>query len=367
MRGPSFRRHSARSRPRNLLIVLSVVGLLAAGAAPDSGPAFRILSQTELPADLQRAVDVRWASDQSLYFALQGHGVVEAPLAAGRGAVKEMIPGKDRPGGLWNAYRVAASSDYLVATPPLFEVAWRSARPGGDPGLVEAPFEYVQAIDVQARKLAIVGVRSDEKRTFAPDGAIGWTGSLDKRLSDLRPILFSALGRGAGSRLNCGALGLAAVRFLADGEVLMIPGVQPGAEWFDAGGKPVRGWDTAALGIDTDCSSLTPQQVAKLAANYALRLDWINLRRTVDSVLPLSQGAGVLIRTASKSATHWELKILHRDGSWTTSQVPLEGESPFAHVRGDVRAGRLVLLLYEDRVASRPKAQGRLITAQLGG
>jgi hypothetical protein len=367
MRDLSFRRQGALSRRRSVMVILPVVGLLAAGAAPDSGPAFRILSQTELPAELQRAVDVRWASDQSLYFALQGHGVVEAPVVAGRGAVKEMIPGKDQPGGLWNAYRVAASGDYLVATAPLFEVAWRSARPGDDPGLVEAPFEYVQAIDVQARKLAIVGVRSDEKRNFAPDGAIGWTGSLGKRLSDLKPILFSATGRGATGMLNCGALGLAAVRFLTDGEVVMIPGVQPGVEWFDGGGKPVRGWDTATLGIDTDCSSLTPQLVAKLAANYPLRLDWINLRRTVDSILPLPQGAGVLVRTASKSATHWELKILHRDGTWTTSQVPLQGESPFAHLRGDVRAGRLVLLLYEDRVSSRPKAQGRLITAQLGG
>jgi hypothetical protein len=232
---------------------------------------------------------------------------------------------------------------------------------------VQAPFEYVQAIDVEARQLALVGVRADEARNFAPDGAIGWIGSLDKRLGDLKPILFSATGPGAASMLNCGALGLAAVRFLSGGEVLMIPGVQPGAEWFDAGGKPVRAWDTAALGIDTDCASLTHAMAAKLAVNYPLRLEWVNSRRTVDSILPLPQGAGALIRNAANGATHWELKILHRDGSWTTSQVPLQGESVFAHLRGDVRAGRLALLLYEDKLPSRPKAKSRLITATLGG
>ncbi len=339
------------------------------------GPAIRILSQTELPDELHAAIDLRWASGHSVYVALGGGGVVEASLPAGGGGgarsdtaggigvLQQVIPGKSKPGGVFLASRLAASSEYLVTAAPAFQVAWRRL---GQSGVLSEAFEFVQGIDVRGDRLAVVGVRADEQRRFAPDGAIGWLGSLDRRLSDLRPIAFSSTGPGARAMVNCGSFGLGAARFLADGSLLVIPGVQPGAELFDGGGRPVRAWDTAVLGIDTDCATLTAQQTARLAADYPQRLAWLNQRRTVDAILPLGEDAGVVVRSAGKDATHWELKILHRDGSWTASRVPLAGASAFAHLRGDVRDGRLVLLLYEDGRGFRPVARQRLVMAAIG-
>jgi hypothetical protein len=344
-------------------------------ATPRPGPATRILSQTELPDGLHAAMDLRWASGHSVYIALGSGGVVEASLpsgaatAAGSGAggaigvLRQVIAGKDRPGGVFLASRLAASSDYLVAAAPVFQVAWRRLDQSS---VLEEAFEFVQGVDVRGDRLAVVGVRSDEKRHFAPDGAIGWLGSLARRLSDLQPIVFSATGPGARAMLNCGSFGLGAARFLADGSLLVIPGVQPGAELFDPAGKPVRAWDTTVLGIDTDCAALTAQQTARLAGDYPQRLAWLNQRRTVDSILPLPEGAGVLVRTADRDTTRWELKILHRDGSWTASPVPLTGASAFAHLRGDARDGRLVLLLYEDGRGFRTVARQRLVLAAIG-
>jgi hypothetical protein len=339
----------------------SVAGGAGATVPPAAGPRFVLQSQAEIPEELHAAVDVRWAGDRSIYLALGGGGVAEAPLVAGHGEIKHLIP--RHAGGLAPIFRVAASGSYLVAAPTVFAVAWRRLN---DETLIEEAFEYVQGVDVRDRQLAILGVRADEKRNFATDGAIGWIGSLDKRLADLRAIAFASTGRGAKAMLNCGSYGLGAVRYLPDGSLLMIPGVQPGAELFDAGGKPVRAWDTGALGIDTDCGSLTPTQEARLAAHYDERLTWLNRRRTVDSILPLPEGAGVLIRTVDGSATQWQLKILHSDGAWSTVEVPLQGASAFAHLRGDARGDQLVLLLYEQGWGIRKVAKSRLITATLG-
>ena len=40
------------------------------------------------------------------------------------------------------------------------------------------------------------------------------------------------------------------------------------------------------------------------------------------------------------------LKVLHPDGSVAASDVPVKGQNLFAHLKGDFRQGRLVLLLW---------------------
>jgi hypothetical protein len=345
-----------------ILLAGSANGKAATGVVPVSTPAFVVQSQTEIPADLHAAVDIRWASDKTVYLALSGAGVVEAPLMAGQTAAKEVIAGKRKVGGLFLAYHVAASNDYLAAAPPIYLVSWRRLN---DPTRREEPFEYVQAIDVREHRLAILGVRSDEQRNFSPDGAIGWVGSLDNKLADLKPIAFSATGPGATAAMACSPMGLGALRFLADGSLLVIPGTQAGVTLLDPHGKPLRAWDTATLGIDTDCANVTPEQHRRMSTHISERLDWLNQRRTVDSILPLPQGVGVLVRIPEKAATHWELKLLRLDGTWAAVSVPLRGESAYAHLRADARGGRIVLLLYEEGWGIRPVAKTRLITAAL--
>ncbi len=361
-----WRRTRTNALAWSLLVALALGVAGTANGATSPAPTFQVLSQVVLPAQLKAAMDVRWASSDSLYFALGSKGVVQAPLAATRGSdqiptVREMIAGRSKPGGLWLTYHVAASSDYLVAAPPAFELAWRSLR---EPALVEQSFEYVHGIDARGKQVAVVGLRSDEKRNFSPDGAIAWIGSLDQGLADLRPIVFSATGPGATSMLACGSFGLGAVRFLADGTLLVVAGVQPGASLFNATGQLIRTWDTTALGIDTDCGSLTNAQAAKLGVDYRQRVAWLDMRRTVDAILPLQQGAGLVIRTVENHITRWDLRILHPDGTWATLPLPLRGVSTWSHLRGDVRDGKLVLLLYEDSGMGRPDfAQPQVITA----
>ena len=66
----------------------------------------------------------------------------------------------------------------------------------------------------------------------------------------------------------------------------------------------------------------------------------------MDDVLPLAAGPGLLIRSVQKGEVRWTLKVLHPDGSLSIYDVPVHAQNAFSHLKGDVRQGRLVLLLW---------------------
>jgi hypothetical protein len=337
----------------------------AAPPAPQAPPAaagLRILSDATLPAALARACDVRWASDQSVYLGLGVDGAVEVSLRAAAAAPRELIPGGSKAGGFSATHRIAASARYLVAAGPALWLTWRRID---DPVRFDAALEAIQAIDVRDAQLAVVGARRDDQGKFATDGAIAWIGSLDRQLADLKPLLYDAGGSGAPTMNRCIGAELSAIRFLADGSLFVLPGIQPGASLFDRQGKLVRTWDTAALGVDADCTALTEEMASHLAASYERRQLWTNQRRLVDAVLPLAAGPGLLVRTADKGRTRWDLKLLRRDGAVVTVTVPVEGSSEFFALAGDVRAGKIVLLLHEKALRGRERHPPHVLEASL--
>jgi len=336
----------------------------AATAAP--GPSLHILSDLVLgESPLRYAVDVRWASDHSIYLALRKSGVVEYSLD-GKKQPQPMIPGDKAPGGFWLSYHLAVSPQYLVDGSPLFALTW---RPLASSARKEAAFEGIDDVDVHGSRVAVVGVRRDAKGKFAPDGAIAWTGSLDKDLTDLKPLLFDAGGPGAPSANNCGILMLGATRFMADGSLVVVPGVQPGIYHYDPQGKLVQTLDTVKLGVDTDCAGVGKDLAAAMKHKYPPRLAWVNARRIVDDVLPLPAGPGLLIRSVQQGKVRWVLKVLHPDGSVALYDVPVHAQTPFAHLKGDFRQNRLVLLCWENAEDGHPDdaPPPHLLTASLPG
>jgi hypothetical protein len=316
----------------------------ASGVSSRSAPALHILSDTTLGEPLNYAVDVRWASDESVYLALKKRGVVEYKLDGKGTPLKQMIPGQKEPGGFWLSYHVAASPRYLVAGAPLFALTW---RPLDSAVRKEESFEGIDDVDLQGDKVALIGVRRDSNHRFAPDGAIAWTGSLDLGLTDLRPLLFDARGPGAPNMAACGILLLGVTRFLSDGSLWMVPGVQPGIYHFDPKGKLVQTLDSVALGVDTDCSSVSKELGTRMLRDFRSRGPWINARHIVDDILPLPAGPGLLIRSFQQGQVRWALKVLHPDGSIASYDLPIHPQTPLAHLKGDFRHGRLVLLLWE--------------------
>ncbi len=315
----------------------------APAAAPAPRPkTIKILSDVPLPPSCRFAADVRWAGDRKIYLGLGPAGTVAANVEPAGSEPQELIPGQNKPGGLWLSHHVAASEQYVVAAGPALSLSWRHL---GTAEREQFAFEAIQGIDVRDNRLAIVGTKRDEQGRYAPDGAIAWIGSLDKRLADLQPILYDTAGPGAARMNNCSLSLAGGVRFLADGSLVVVTGVQPDIQLYDGQGKLLKTWDTERLGIDTDCASLSNEQAARLIGSSRDRLAWINQRRTVESVLPLGNDIGVVVRSVQKEHTHWDLKLLRRDGSVATYSLPIEGSTDSFFLQGDARAGKLAFVL----------------------
>jgi hypothetical protein len=347
-----------------MTFVLAVAFWLAL-AGPSGGPAtpglpaVQVTSNAELPREYNRAVDVRWATGESVYIANATEGSHEIALEPLGRQIKEVIPGRFKPGG-FVSYRLAVSPPYLVAAAYALALTWRRLD---DPTRYEEPVEFIQGIDVWRDRLLLVGARRDEKGNFAPDGAIAWIGSLDKKLSDLKPLLYDSKGPIALTMNACGSVHLGAARFFADGSFAVLPGVQPGLHFFDREARLVRTVDTVALGIDSDCGSLPKSVWERLAAHYPTRVAWINQRRTVDTMLVLPQGIGLVVRSVESGKVRWRLEVVKPDGTTASYKVPIEAPDEFFHLRGDVRDGKIVFLMFQTPPTDSNFARPRLMTA----
>lgn len=330
-----------------LLIAYILMSCAAAWSAPPS--ALEILSVQTVPADLESyPTDVRWASDDSVFLARFFRGVFEVALD-GRGTVRRQLMPSPEELGLQHGFKsLAASSSHLAVSSTDWFFGWQEQPQEGQekvaPELHRHHVPIVDDIDVAGDRLLFYGVFKDAP--FAPDGAILWLGSFS-RLRHLKPLLFDQAGAGARSFGRCGGFQVGAVRFLPDGSIFAAPGVQPGVHLFSAEGQLLRTWDSAAIGIDTDtaCTGMSLEEVKLLARDVKARVAWFNRHRMVDDVLPLRQGAGVLVRHFEAGKVHWDLKLLHADGRIDTFVVPFVGDSPYARLQGDVRDGRIVLLV----------------------
>lgn len=333
-------------------------------ASVSSRPELHILSDTPLAEPLKYAVDLRWASDHSIYFALKRSGVVEHDLDKKGSPPKLMIPGEKAAGGFWLSYHVAVSSRYLIDGAPLFAMTWRTLDSAVRK---EVGFEGISDLDVQGSQVAVIGSRRDAKGEFSPDGAIAWLGDLDRNFASPKPLLFDTRGAGAPNMAACGIVLLGATRFLADGTLIVVAGVQPGISRFDPKGKLLQTFDTVSLGIDTDCAGVDKELKTRIARDFRLRMAWVNERRIVDDILPLPAGPGLLIRSVRQGKVQWVLKVLQSDGKVAAYDVPVQSRTPLAHLKGDLRKGRLALLLWEYSEDGKPDGapRPRLLLASL--
>ncbi|HSS75923.1 MAG TPA: hypothetical protein VLV54_04180, partial [Thermoanaerobaculia bacterium] len=164
---------------------------------------------------------------------------------------------------------------------------------------------------------------------------------------------------GAHSFYLCQSKILGAVRFLGDGSFVIAPGFQKGVHLFNAKGECVRSWTSEELGLDSDCSGVTDEEEEKLRMDTAFWLGWLNGHRVVDDILPLPQGPGLLVRAAGEDGQlHWTLKVLTPAGVKTYT-VPLASQLREDRLHGDVRDGKIVLLLSASATAYKRDPENR--------
>lgn len=72
---------------------------------------------------------------------------------------------------------------------------------------------------------------------------------------------------------------------------------------------------------------------------------FLNRHHVLDDILPLPQGPGLLVRSwGTEGQAQWTLKVLRPEGIEEYA-VPVVGRRPMDRLHGDVRNGKIVLLL----------------------
>jgi hypothetical protein len=322
-----------------------VLGILAVTVVAEPRSAFEIVGEYSLPAKASLAFDLRLGSDPSVLLAVPDQGVIEARKMPPGEASTVKLPGGMAPTEKIRTPMLLGVSDTFIATASLLKyVAW---APRANLTKVERiSFEVVLDLDLHGDQLLVLGVRRGSDSALAPDGGILWLGSLSKGLSDLRPIFYSADGPGAASFNDCFPAKTGAVRFLADGSFLVIPGVEPGILHFSASGKLLRTWAEEKAGLAGRCTMNEKDGLA-LARSGSAQLQWINQRRVVEEILPLQEAPGIVVRERRGGMTRWQLGLLRADGRIDLEDLPLSTERSDARMRGDAHEGQILLLMQD--------------------
>lgn len=346
-----------RSRALTFAAASSILCLAATTSTADDRsavPGLHVLATYEVAGEPSTATDVRWASDHSVYLARLWDGVDEVSLAAGLPRVRQLVPSREILDQK-SFSRLAASDGFLAFAGLAEKVNWRplTRRADGTVRFDNKPMGDVEDLDLSGDRLLVLGALAPEgpDRRFSPDGAVAFLGTTREDGSQsFRPVLFDPAGSGAPHLGNCVTASLGAARFLPDGSFFIAPGFQPGAHLFSREGVEVRTWNTSLLGLDADADCATMTRETRndvLLGHPESRALWLNRHRVIDEVLPLPSGPGVVVRSFTAGAVHWELDVLEGQGI-KVYEIPIAGATAYSRLRGDNRGGKIVFALVDD-------------------
>jgi hypothetical protein len=333
------------------LVLTALLSGLGAHAQP-SPRELRLLDRVPLPTLHSAATDIRWAGDDSVYVSWDRDGVFEMGLNGVKR--RTMVPDVKTLGKINYYESLAISPTTLAVASVSWGIVWRplKANPDGKITVRSQRVPIVNSLDFSGDRLLMLGLaefEGDEKGNppeFAPHGDVAWVGTLSDRLANLKPVLYDVGGAGAPNYFNCRFNPMDAARFLAGGSFIIAPGFQDGIHLYDASGRVVRTWTNEEVGIDShsDCHRMSYQETERFATEAGWG-PWLNRHHVLDAILPLPQGPGLLVRSwGPDGRAHWTLKVLQAGGIRTYA-VPIVGRRPSDRLRGDVRDGKIVLLL----------------------
>jgi hypothetical protein len=325
------------------LLFFTMAALALAGPAGAATSLRHVKSVSLSEAAIIR--DVRWASATEVYVSEGKRGVVRLAIDSPSHDTS-ILPGGDR-GGFPLSGRIAVGQKHLVVASPFGVVGWIPLD-GTAQKIRYRALLTVMDIDAHGDTAAVLGADSGDLMGLARDGTIAWIGSLSNGLSSMRPLMKGRSDPGGKDMARCSIFETGGIRFMTDGSLVVVPGVEPGIYRFSPGGKLMQTWDTEPLEVVDNCS-IDDDQLHLLARDFARRNEWFASRILLDDILPLPSGPGLLLRRVENGVTKWDLVVLrYGKGKPERIPVPLVMPTPRAHVKGDVRGNQIVLLAFDD-------------------
>lgn len=338
---------TANKRIGALSAALLVAGtaLPAQGAEPKLAElSIKVLQEQLLPAPLRHPKDVRWPEEGVAWVAAGKEGTFAVNLNEPEKPPLLLV--ESPPGSMGLHFHLAWAAPRFWLAAPVRALGWREMRdgqllPGGyTPGL-----DTIRDVDAFAGRALVLGASRGKDGSFCPDGAIAWLGTIAGRELALKPVMFSSSGPGAQNLDYCGVFDGSKARFLADGSFLIVPGVQPGVFWYDPEGKLKRSWTSEELGIAGGCGLSTADAYRYSEDEAARYRERINQRVNVDEILVLPQGPALVTRRWQEGAVRWGLLRLAASGEVKSESLPISSPAERAHLRGDTRGSKALLLV----------------------
>lgn len=333
-----------------------LLGAALLGAAPASvgkptpAQCLKLADGGELPEILEWSRDLRFATERSLYFSIRHHGIfewqrggVDATMWSPRGYGRDEVYLPDQ---------LATTQERIVVGSAMFAFGFGDRAKKGLDQIYA--FDEIVDIDAHGDRVAILGAQRDEKGVYAPEGALAWVGKMGADPLSWKPLFISESGKHALNFARCGRMSIGAIRYLEDGSLFLVPGVEGGGYLYDSAGELMRVFSAEQLGLDTGCP-LDQKAANDFAINEEGRWIWVNERRVLDEILPLPDGRiGLVVREMKEGRPTFELIRLSRNGAVDHCPLPIENENIFARLKGDVRGNEIVFVLVQE--GFRPKA-----------
>lgn len=346
-----------------LVACIGLAGSVGMAAYAEEAPARPLLTEVreiQLPPVVRWAQDLRWQSDGTVLISAVKDGIYGLALDGGVAKVASQQLEGARQGGFWFSSRLGLSEKWLVVAAPIGSIGWRSRQAGS---LQETSFAAVVDLDVFGDRVAVLGAQRGDDQSWMPGGSMAWLGSLPSPPARWTALYSSISPAGPEAMDACAILETGAVRFLADGSLLLLPGVEPGVFLYGSDGRLRRTWQSDALGIFSGCD-VDERYKYVISADLDARRRWLNQRAIVDEVVPVGSGAGLLVRRFFKGRTQWDLVLLAPDGSVARHHLPVSSPSPWARIKAATRGGEVLFLLTEPSPAETPEHGPRLIRAR---
>lgn len=317
--------------------------LLGSPIAAATDPCLEVLTTHSLPSPVEWAKDVRWLDNQRILVTTPVQGVFELDPASQDGPTL-LIP---KPANSIGPFIVGASAEHFLIGAPIG--SYLEAQRSGDKKTKTQAIDFLADADLLGTRIALAGTQRGLVE-YAPDGAIAWLDQIGTPPEKMRPLFYSESGPGATNMVRCGILGLSAIRFLKDGSLLFVPGVESGVYQYAADGRLLRNWTAEKVGFDSGCP-LSEEEFRLMAFFEQGRWDWVNERRVVEDIIPLPDGPGIIVRQFKDGVPSWELKVLRQDGTIRTCPVPVKNPPRWARIKADVFQDQIGILLFENGYA----------------
>lgn len=294
--------------------------------------------------------DIRWATDSSVFLATSLDQVAEHRLEAGLPTVRQLYPPTASLSFGMVYANLGVSGETLTVAQRAKRISWRpvAPHPHGSVLYEWRTLGHIDDLDLQGDRLAWIGWPDSVNQGFLEErSGVAWVDRLEKHLESPQRLLSEPSTANPGQPLSsCLGLGIGALRFQADGALLLAPGFLPEIVLLDPAGRELRRWDTRWFGVDTAeaCQRITPELRQRLHLEPRAVEEWVNKHQIVDEVLATPKGPALIVRRWEGGLPAWRLYVLGA-AQVESFDLPVRAVSPFDRLAADVRGNRLALLV----------------------